>query len=360
MRDIGTPNTTLIRTRVELPGGSVAVHGGVIEGHLVGWGIPYESHNVATFEMNLATIRDFGQERREASIAIAPPPTLPVTPPGVQPWVLLKHTGVVNNDATDPVNGSVTTPAIDTGGATLIIAAVSTDDTTVVTATPISDSRGNVWTLAYRFPTGPTGGGNGCRCDLWYTRVANGTSIAHTFTAKGPLPGISVLVFKGGPGSQLDVFAGATVTGVAFGVTTPAITPVASGALVITALSMGLPQTPGTIVVGSGFTDLEERQAIPTRGLGISMGYQSQAVAAPISANWTYPAHVPSTAVIVAFLPVVQGDHPLVPTLRTIAPLRDLGAASVAALQIEFSDRLIDEQWALDQLVLRVRREEDR
>jgi hypothetical protein len=79
MRDIGTPNTTLIRTRVELPGGSVATHGGVIEGHVVGWGIPYESHNPATYILHIATVRDFGLEIRSADVTLAPATVPPLS-----------------------------------------------------------------------------------------------------------------------------------------------------------------------------------------------------------------------------------------------------------------------------------------
>ena len=71
-----------------------------------------------------------------------------------------------------------------------------------------------------------------------------------------------------------------------------------------------------------------------------------------------------SDAVLATFLPEggapITSGEPLPAIARTIAPLRDLGAASVAALQIEITDELLNEQWALDQLVLRVRREEDR
>jgi hypothetical protein len=45
---------------------------------------------------------------------------------------------------------------------------------------------------------------------------------------------------------------------------------------------------------------------------------------------------------------------------RLIVPIRNLGAASAAVLQIEITDTGVNEQWILDQLTLRVRREEDR
>jgi hypothetical protein len=77
MQDNGTPVSTLLRTRVELPGGSVAAHGGVIEGHLVGWGIPYDTHTPASYDLAITTVRDFGLEKRTATATIAPttPPT---------------------------------------------------------------------------------------------------------------------------------------------------------------------------------------------------------------------------------------------------------------------------------------------
>ena len=64
--DIGTPYESLIRTRVELPGGSVAIHGGVIEGHLVAW-----PPNGAVIPLRVTTIRDFGLERRDSTALLA-------------------------------------------------------------------------------------------------------------------------------------------------------------------------------------------------------------------------------------------------------------------------------------------------
>jgi len=364
MRDLGTPVVSLIRTRVELPGGSVATHGGVIEGHLVGWGIPYESHNPATFEIQVATIRDFGVERREATITIVPPAIVtPLVPAPSQqsadPWVLLAHTGKVCT--TDPANGlPATTPGIDTTNATLLVMVVTTYDGAGANTIQVSDSKSNVWTLAYRFPTGNTGGGNGGRCEVWYCRPLNGTSTAHTFSANGPYPGLAVAAFKGGPGVLLDVYAGATADGSISGITTPSVTPTDAAALVISGLAMTSWLTPMT--VGSGFTKIEDKTQLSGTGMGVALAYKVQAAPQAISANWTWAGNMGSDAVIVAFLPqpASGGGEPSVPTRRVIAPLRDLGAASVAALQIEISDHLIDEQWALDQLVLRVKREEDR
>ena len=70
--DLGFAYESLIRTRVELPGGSVAIHGGVIEGHLV-------SHppGGAAIPLTVTTIRDFGLERRDAVAMVAD--TVPAT-----------------------------------------------------------------------------------------------------------------------------------------------------------------------------------------------------------------------------------------------------------------------------------------
>lgn len=77
VRDLGSFVPTLIRTGVVLPGGSVALHGGVIEGHLVGWSLPYPAPTPATLPISVTTIRDFGLEVRTAVAAIGP--TTPVT-----------------------------------------------------------------------------------------------------------------------------------------------------------------------------------------------------------------------------------------------------------------------------------------
>ena len=57
--DGGTPYTAFVRTRVELPGGSMATHGGVIEGHLVAF--------PTTAVITISTERDFALETRKAT-----------------------------------------------------------------------------------------------------------------------------------------------------------------------------------------------------------------------------------------------------------------------------------------------------
>ena len=76
--DVGTPYAALIRTRVELPGGSIATHGGVIEGHLVSF--PPDGTPVS---LMVTTIRDFGLERREAMalLSATTPPTIRLVTP---------------------------------------------------------------------------------------------------------------------------------------------------------------------------------------------------------------------------------------------------------------------------------------
>jgi hypothetical protein len=61
----------------------------------------------------------------------------------------------------------------------------------------------------------------------------------------------------------------------------------------------------------------------------------------------------------------VRGTAPLTAPVapgipRLIVPVRDLAAVSAAVLQVEFLDAGLSELWELDQIVLRIRREEDR
>ena len=70
--DAGTDYPSTIRTRAELPGQSVAEHGGVIEGHLVSR-VPS-----ADLPLRVTTIRDFGRERRDASALLTNPEMLPL------------------------------------------------------------------------------------------------------------------------------------------------------------------------------------------------------------------------------------------------------------------------------------------
>ena len=70
--DAGTSYVSTIRTRAELPGQSVAEHGGVIEGHLVSR-VPS-----ADLPLRVTTIRDFGREQRNATALLANPDALPL------------------------------------------------------------------------------------------------------------------------------------------------------------------------------------------------------------------------------------------------------------------------------------------
>jgi hypothetical protein len=104
-------------------------------------------------------------------------------PPASAGFQLVAHTGASLN--TSPV----TTPAIDTTGATLIIIAAADD---VAPSVP-TDSAGNTWTPLTLWDQGTT-----MLVRLFYC-VNPTTSTSHTFTVAGDVPGLAVEATPAGP-----------------------------------------------------------------------------------------------------------------------------------------------------------------
>lgn len=175
----------------------------------------------------------------------------------------------------DTSNVTVTTGAIDTSGADLLVAALSFYTPGVT----ISDNKGNSWTpltpeatftngtqLAYCRPTSKGGG--------------------HTFTANrasGDFPSVYVLAFSGSNASPFDSESGATATGSPSGVQPGSLTPTVNNSLLISAFGAIFGYASA---IDSGFT---AQQAVAFIG-SVAIAYKIQTTASAENPFWTFNA----------------------------------------------------------------------
>lgn len=200
----------------------------------------------------------------------------------------LVHTVGVEISAT-----SITTPAIDTTGADLIVIAVS--DYIAAPISAISDSKSNTWTKLASSSTSVT------RNTLYYCQNPTVGS-GHTFTASGGgnavYPGIAVQAWAGSTSAPFDQQNGATVDP---GTTlnTGSITPGFANELVIASVG----GNSGTEVwsIGSSFTISDQTPAVGGSGIGIGMAYLVQGSATAVNPQWTSSTSTDMAARIASF-----------------------------------------------------------
>ena len=171
---------------------------------------------------------------------------------------------------------TVTTAAVDTTGADLIVAVVSDFGTTRAT---FSDSKGNAWT-----PLPTTQLGTSAACRIFWTRP---TSIGsgHTFTATqtNSFPSINVLAFSGGATSPVDQQNGATFSAVT-SAQPGSITPTENNELVVSALTsdnQALSLSASGMTVSSNVTQTTNCE----RG---ALAYVIQTTATAVNPTWSW------------------------------------------------------------------------
>lgn len=199
-------------------------------------------------------------------------------------WNLVAHT---LKQGSGP---GVTADAIDTTGAALLIAIVTSD--IGVAAPPITETgHTNTWATA---ASASAAGSN--RATMYYAENPSvGTN--HVFKALGAntFATIEVMAWSGALTSGVLDGAGTGASAVAATVQPGSKTPSQANSLVISGL---VPGTPATI--DSGFTILEQVQVIPGTAYGIAAAYKVQAVAAAINPTWTSDN---ATAIMAVFKP---------------------------------------------------------
>lgn len=175
-------------------------------------------------------------------------------------------------------NTITTSSAIDTTGATLLVALISKYD--AQSSTPPTDSKSNTWTALTSYWAGAL---NETECRLYY--VANPTvGTGHTFTCpSGNQPALVVAAFSGvstvSPVDQQNGFGPANASTIQPG----SVTPAEDDELVVS----GCAQYSSASMSASGMT---VANTVPDNGgvnIGTAMAYVVQTTATAINPTWS-------------------------------------------------------------------------
>lgn len=214
-------------------------------------------------------------------------------------WTIVAHIGAMSADG-----ASVTTPAIDTRNADLIILGCTTAAGT--TASP-TDSKSNVWTAIQQ-----VNNGTGVRGTLLYKAVPT-TDAAHTFTLSpgaNNFPVIFVLAVSGSKTSPLDQNNGTAATNSA-NQQPGSITPLAAGELIVTFNTNGSVSNNATYTIDSSFTISDQKTGEASHAFAGAMAYLIQAVAAAVNPTWTIanPLQSNNACLIASFQALITGGY---------------------------------------------------
>jgi len=195
----------------------------------------------------------------------------------------------------------VTTGAIDTSGASLLV--VSLASHSGASENTLSDSKSNTW-----IPLTDPGGV--IRLRLFYaTNPTVGSG--HTFTASdvvSSFPAVAVASFSGAnTSSPFDVENGAS--GLSFTTLQPgSITPTEDNELVISALTHQ--QLSDPVGIDGGFTITDQVQLVGGLAFGLAFAYLIQTSAAAANPTWSINDAANGSAVIASFKVPAAGGHP--------------------------------------------------
>ncbi len=194
-----------------------------------------------------------------------------------------------------------TTGTVDTSGADFLVVVVNYHNS-FVGATPLSDSKGNSWTLERT----ETGGPDTVRI-YWCTPGSN-VGTGHTFSTTTGFSNIFAYAFSGSrtATSPYDQENGGNANAAA--VATGSITPSANNCLVITGYGGFNPgTTPSMTSGGTNFT-IPTGFAIPTStSESGASSYSIQTTATAENVTWTSTGGAWSAAVIVSFFEPASG-----------------------------------------------------
>lgn len=212
--------------------------------------------------------------------------------------------GVVANTIAGGTSGdtsNVTTSAIDTTGANLLIACVAYISGTA----SVTDSKSNTWSAL-------TAINSSVDVRAFYVSAPTVGS-GHTVTGSAAVgfPSVSLVALSGAKVSTpFDVENGAGAGGTS--VATGNVTPSENNEIVLTCLSTGGSTITG-VSGGAGFTILDTVNFLTGNHLGLSHAYQIQTTAATVSATWTTAgvANKSATAATFKAEPVVGGTLPI-------------------------------------------------
>jgi hypothetical protein len=231
------------------------------------------------------------------------------------PWTRIAHTtaGCPGGDFK-----TVTTAAIDTTGADLIVISVSAF--TAANPTVASNKAGTYNLLTIR----SVGGAISNR--LFYA-AAPTVGSGHTFTASHPttnvFPSISVEAWSFAHATPFDQQNGAASAGVT-SLATGSITPSENGELIFAGLGAGA--NSGTNSINSGFTIGDQTQHDGSNHEGVSIAYFEQSTAAAINPTWSCTNSVALAVTIASFKATAAAAGQ--PTMRRWGGVPHLGGGS--------------------------------
>ncbi len=208
------------------------------------------------------------------------------------------------NDGTTPPSGptlvahtgqggtanSVTTSAIDTTGANLLVASAAWNAGAVDPGV-ITDSKGNTWTSLAEH-----GSGTGERNALYYC-FGGTVGSGHTFTYSGAFqfPSMQVQAWSGMASSPFDVQNGNDVTA-ATSITIGSVTPSQANSVLITGIALDGEATAGNITINGGFTKSDTNAYSIGNFIGGAMAYKILTSSAATNPVWTTVTSNPSIA----------------------------------------------------------------
>lgn len=182
---------------------------------------------------------------------------------------------IANAGAASSDDNTVTTGAIDTSGADLLVASVSSLEAGPATLT---DSKSNTWTaLTLRSIAGGQ--------VRMYWCVPSSVGSGHTFTASqaGSFPAVFVEAWSGAHASPYDQESGDAQTGTT--IAPGSITPSVDNALVATGAFVGS-YAAGSLSVDGGFT-ISNQANSSANAYGGGLAYLVQTSAAAANPTWT-------------------------------------------------------------------------
>lgn len=184
-------------------------------------------------------------------------------------------------------NGGAT-GAIDTTGASLIVAAISGFGGSGFPT--ITDSKSNTW-------TGLTAQGfSGTLMKMFYT-VPSSVGSGHTFTpGTASFPAICVAAFSGVHATPFDQENGATGSGGS--VSTGSVTPSEDNELVITGLGW---YPAGAVSINGGFTISDQENYAAGVNIGAALAYLIQTSAAAANPAWSHAGFTDAAVAIATF-----------------------------------------------------------
>ena len=201
---------------------------------------------------------------------------------------------VVSHTSANGTQLSVTSPAIDTTGANLLVTCIAgfmLENTPVMT-----DSKSNAWTaLTIR------GSGNSAEARIYYT-VPTSVGTGHTFTFTNALNGfvsIGVLALAGASATPYDTDVGTAASSSGTSVQPGSITPAQANEILVACGDLEADYL--TPSVNLGFTLVEQVAFSSGNGAGLLLAYLIQTTATAENPTFSWTNTVTASAAMAAF-----------------------------------------------------------